>query len=61
MLAGEEREALLYVAKKHYRKNVFPSQTVLDHMDNAGGVLNSAGIELVRKMEKESLQRQPFL
>jgi hypothetical protein len=55
MLAGERRGAFLHTAKKHNRKNVFPSQTVLEHMDNDGGVLNSAGVELVRTMEKASL------
>jgi hypothetical protein len=52
MLAGEGREVLLHAAKKHHQKILFPSQTVLEHMDNAWGVLNSAGDELVRKMEK---------
>jgi hypothetical protein len=52
MLAGEGREALLHAAKKHYRTSVFPSQTVLEDMENSGGVLNSAGVELVRTMEK---------
>jgi hypothetical protein len=42
MLAGEGREALLHASKKHYGKNVFPRQTVLEHMGNYGGVLNSA-------------------
>jgi hypothetical protein len=55
MLAGEGREASLHAAKKHYHKNVFPSQTVLERMDNSGGVLNSAGVELVRTMKKASL------
>jgi hypothetical protein len=50
MLAGEGREALLHAAKRHYCNNVFPSQTVLEHTGSAGGVLNSAGFELARKM-----------
>jgi hypothetical protein len=55
MLAGEGREALLHAEKKHYRKNVLPSQTVLEHMDNYVGVFNSAGVELARTVEKASL------
>jgi hypothetical protein len=53
MIAVEEREALIHAAKKHYCKNVFPSQTKLEHMDNYGGVLNSDRVELVRKREKQ--------
>jgi hypothetical protein len=41
--------------KKHYHNNVLPSKTVLEHVDNYGGALNSAGVEIVRTMEKASL------
>jgi hypothetical protein len=55
MLSGESKEAMLHIAKKYYRKHVFPIHHVLEHMDYAGGVFNSAGVELVREMEISKL------
>jgi hypothetical protein len=43
------------ILQKNYRKHVFPSHHVLEHMDYAGGVLNSAGVDLVREMEISKL------
>jgi hypothetical protein len=33
MLSGENKEAMLHIAKKHYIKHVFPSHHALEHMD----------------------------